>query len=159
MGIGKYENDVLKTGFEITLEEVLVKIGSADSISCRLPQNELLTVDIDVSLLGTNAWYFKIYVNGVLSAVTRVLEENIDWQFGTNLYLGCRNNNGVCSKFSNVTIYDLKLYTSSQTEYAVVQNYMSATEQAKLVGGLVDQSLDAELRTKNLFDVSGECLI
>ena len=30
-----------------------------------------LTVDIDVSLLGAVGWYFKIYVNGVLSAVTR----------------------------------------------------------------------------------------
>ena len=36
---------------------------------------------------------------------------------------------------------------------------MSATEQAKLVLGAVDESLDSELRTKNLFDSAGECLI
>ena len=31
---------------------VRVKIGSADSIVCRIPQNELITVDLDVSLFN-----------------------------------------------------------------------------------------------------------
>ena len=78
MGIGKYANGELSSGFEVKLEEVFVKIGSADTLTCKLPQNELLTIDIDVSLLGESAWYFKVYINGVLSAVSRVLEQYID---------------------------------------------------------------------------------
>lgn len=79
--------------------------------------------------------------------------------FGTDFYFGCRNDNGVRSRFSDVNIYDIKIYTSSQSEYAIVQNYISATEQARLVRGQIDASLDAELRTKNLFDSAGNCLI
>lgn len=157
--IGQYENDILKTGYEITLDKVTCKIGSADTLVVKLPQNELLTVDLDVSSATGKAWYFKIYINGVLSAVSRVLQSDIDWMFGTDLYFGCRYDNGVRSRFSNVSIYDIKIYTSSQSEYAIVQNYISATEQARLVKGSIDQSLDAELRTKNLFDSAGDCLI
>ena len=159
MSIGNYRDEELYNGIEISLDKVKIGIGAADTLEVKLPQNELLTVDIDVSLLGTSAWYFKIYVNGVLSAVTRVEQSNIHWTFGTNLYLGCRNNAGVLSNFSNISIYDLKLYTSSQTEYAIVQNFISATEQALLILGAVDTSLDTELRTKNLFDSEGNCLI
>ena len=158
-GIGQYEDGELKTGYEVTLEKAVCKIGSADTLTVKLPQNELLTVDLDVSLLSGNAWYFKIYVNGVLSAVSRVLQSDIDWMFGTDFYFGCRNDNGVRSRFSDVNIYDIKIYTSSQSEYAIVQNYISATEQARLVRGQIDASLDAELRTKNLFDSAGNCLI
>lgn len=158
-GIGQYEEGELKTGYEISLEKAVCKIGSADTLTVKLPQNELLTVDLDVSLMAGNAWYFKIYVNGVLSAVSRVLQSDIDWMFGTDFYFGCRNDKGQRSRFSNVDIYDIKIYTSSQSEYAIVQNYISATEQARLVKGAIDASLDAELRTKNLFDSAGNCLI
>lgn len=158
-GIGQYENDELKTGYEVTLEKAVCKIGSADTLTVKLPQNELLTVDLDVSLLSGTAWYFKIYINGVLSSVSRVSQSDIDWMFGTDFYFGCRNDNGKRSRFSNVSIYDIKIYTSSQSEYAIVQNYISATEQARLRNGMIDASLDAELRTKNLFDSAGNCLI
>lgn len=158
-GIGQYEEGELRTGYEISLEKAVCKIGSADTLTVKLPQNELLTVDLDVSLMAGNAWYFKIYVNGVLSAVSRVLQSDIDWMFGTDFYFGCRNDKGQRSRFSNVDIYDIKIYTSSQSEYAIVQNYISATEQARLVKGAIDASLDAELRTKNLFDSAGNCLI
>ena len=158
LSIAKYENDELKTGFEISLEKVRVKIGSADSIVCRIPQNELITVDLDVSLFN-GGWYFKVYVNGVLSAVSRVQQNDIDWQFAQDLYLGCRNDNGIRSRFSNVTFYDIKVYTSSQSEFAIVQNYMSAHEQALLLNGEINPNLDAELRAKNLFDASGNCLV
>lgn len=159
MSIGRYKNDLLDSGIEVTSEDVTVKIGTADTLNVKLPQQELLTIDIDVSLLGNVGWYFKIYVNGVLSAVSRVDQSAIDWTFNQDLYFGCRNDNGVLSRFSNVTIYDIKLYTSSQTEYAIVQNYISATEQASLNRGVVDESLDAELRSKNLFDSEGNCLL
>ena len=159
LSIGKYEEDTLQTGYEITLEQVTCKIGSAGTLTCKLPQNELLTVDLDVSWLSGTGWYFKIFINGVLSAVTRVNQEDIDWMFGTDLYLGCRYDNGIRSRFSNVTIYDIKLYTSSQSEYSIVQNYISATEQASLIKGAIDPTLDASLREKNLFDSAGECLI
>lgn len=157
--IGQYENDELRTGYEVTLEKAVCKIGSADTLTVKLPQNELLTVDLDVSLLSGTAWYFKIYINGVLSSVSRVLQSDIDWMFGTDFYFGCRNDNGKRSRFSNISIYDIKIYTSSQSEYAIVQNYISATEQARLRNGMIDASLDSELRTKNLFDSAGNCLI
>ena len=158
LSIGDYEEGELKSGYEICLEEIKVKVGSATSISCKLPQNELLCVDLDVSY-SAGAWYFKVYINGVLSAVQRVLQQNIDWKFGKDLYFGCRNDNGVRSKYSNLNIYDIKLYTSSQPDYAIVQNYMSAFEQAQLVNGVVDPNLDTELRRKNLFDSAGNCII
>ena len=167
MSLGKYKDGVLDSGIEITLEQVYVKIGSADTIICKLPQNELLTVDIDVSYLH-GGWYFKVFLNGVMSAVTRVMTSDINWQFGTDLYLGCRyegqkitgaRDTGNKSRFSNITVYDLKLYTSSQTDLAIVQNYMSAVEQARLIKGEIDSNLDAELRTKNMFDSSGNCII
>jgi hypothetical protein len=78
MSIGRYRDDMLDSGIEITLDNITVKIGTADTLTVKLPQNELLTVDIDVSLLGEVGWYFKIYVNGVLSAVTRVDQSAID---------------------------------------------------------------------------------
>lgn len=159
LSLGKYQNGVLYTGYEITLSSVTVKIGTASTITHKLPQNQLLTVDLDVYLGNDGMWYFKILLNGVLSAVTRVNQSDIDWKFGQDLYLGCRNDAGVLSKFSDVSFYDVKLYTSSQSEYAVVQNYIAATEQASLVNGAVDLTLDSDLRTKNLFDPKGDCLI
>lgn len=159
MSIGDYLNGILRSGIEINLNSIQVRIGIADSLEVKLPVNELLTVDIDVSLLANIGWYFKIYVDGVLSAVTKVDQSSIDWTFEEDIYFGCRNDKGTLSHFSNVTIYDIKLYTSSQTEFAIVQNFISATEQAQLVNGAVDESLDNELRSKNLFDSEGNCLI
>lgn len=159
MSIGRYVNNRLDSGIEINLEKVVVKIGTADTIEVKLPMDEIVTVDVDVSLMGETSWYFKIYINGVLSAVSRVEQESIDWTFEEDIYFGCRNDKGTLSRYSNITIYDIKLYTSSQTEYAIVQNYMSALEQASLLNGQIDESLDAELRAKNLFDEAGNCLI
>lgn len=156
--LGKYENNTLKTGYEISVSKVTCKIGTLDEISVNLPQNELLTVDLDISKeTGINVWYFKIFVNGILSAVSRV--SSYDWKFSLPLTLGCRNDNGLNTLFSNVNIYDLKLYTSSISEVAVVQNYISAVEQASLIKGEIDNNLDSELRSKNLFDNSGKCII
>jgi hypothetical protein len=36
---------------------------------------------------------------------------------------------------------------------------MSATEQASLISGFVDQNLDKELRDKNFFNSEGTCII
>lgn len=160
LSLGRYNDDnTLNSGYEITTTQVLCKIGSADTLSIKLPQNELLTVDLDVSLLTGTGWYFKIYLNGVLSAVTRVDEADIDWTFDSDIYLGCRHNNGINERFSNVNFYDIKIYTSSQSEYAIVQNYISSVEHASLKNGFINPDLDSELRIKNLFDSEGNCLI
>lgn len=159
LSIGRYEGNTLLSGIEITLETITVKIGSADTIVAKVPQDTLLTVDIDVSLHANKRWYFKIYINGVLSKVTCVLEKDIDWTFGEDLYLGCAQAKGVRNRFSNVTFYDIKLYTSSQSELAVVQNFISATLQANLIKGQIDSTLDGDLRSKNLFNSAGECII
>ena len=159
VSLGNYNGNELLTGIEISLEQAVVRIGAADTLTCKLPQGELITIDIDVSTLD-GEWYFKIFVNGTMSAVTRVSASAIDWRFQRDIYLGCRyNQNGVRSHYSNVTFYDIKIYTSSQTESAIVQNYMSATEQASLISGFVDQNLDKELRDKNFFNSEGTCII
>ncbi len=160
MSIGKYSNDFIDQGIEILLDSVNVGIGNADKLSVKLPVGELLTIDIDVSRNITVGWYFKIYVNGVLSAVTKVgKDSDIKWDFDKDIYFGCRNNNGVLNRYSNVTIYDMKVYTTTLTELAIVQNYISATEQASLIEGKIDPSLDKELRAKNFFNSEGICLI
>lgn len=152
---GKYEQDTLYSGYEITTSSVRCKIGSLDECSVDLPQNELLTVDLDISKeTGLNTWYFKIYVNGVLSAVSRV--QDYDWKFGQPLYLGCRNNKTL---YSNVSFYDIKIYTSYLSEMAVVQNYISAFEHAQLKNGEIDTNFDSEIRSKNFFDSTGNCII
>lgn len=169
LSLGTYENDELKTGYEITLTQAKVKIGSASAIVVTLPQDKLVTVDLNVqkteivvdpSTSSTKtAYYFIIYLNGIMSACKRVYEEDIDWFFGQDIYLGCRNDNGNLSKFSTVSFYDFKIYTATQSEVTLIQNYISATEQAQLKNGSIDQTLDAELREKNLFDSAGNCLI
>lgn len=55
LSLGRYVDGLLASGIEISLEKVLVQIGSADSIECKLPQDELLTIDIDVSKQGSTA--------------------------------------------------------------------------------------------------------
>lgn len=55
LSLGRYADELLASGIEISLEKVLVQIGSADSIECKLPQDELLTIDIDVSKQGSTA--------------------------------------------------------------------------------------------------------
>ena len=78
MSIGKYTNDVLRSGIEVTLDKASLKIEYVDAIEVKLPLGELITLDFDVSYTGAG-WFFKIYLNGVLSAVTRVEKgENIN---------------------------------------------------------------------------------
>lgn len=156
--LGKYNQGMLTTGYEITVSSVKCKIGSLDESVVSLPQNELLTVDLDISKeSGIDVWYFRIYVNGVLSAVSRV--QDYDWKFGLPLTLGCRNDNGSRSNFSNVNIYDIKMYTSPLSEVAVVQNYISSVEHAQLKNGEINSDLDLELRSKNFFNSAGKCII
>ena len=159
MSIGDYDGEFLRNGIEISLASARLRTKGIDSLEVKLPVDQLITVDIDVSREGSSSWYFKIYVNGVLSAVSRIEQKDIDWKFEQDLYFGCRNDKGILSRFANVTIYDIKIYTAPQTEVAIVQNYISATEQARLLNGVVDPSLDAELRTKNMFTPEGECLL
>lgn len=173
MSMAKYDyNGEMTTGIQINTNNLYIKIGASEILEVQLPINELTTIDLDVStLIGWKAeegeeqstakrpWYFKVFVNGVLSSVRRLNEESIDWKFSQDLYFGCKNNNGVLSDFSSLNIYDLKIYTKSQINYTIVQNYISATEQASLVGGVVDETLDIELRSKNMFNSEGKCLI
>jgi hypothetical protein len=129
-------------------------------LTCKLPVNEIVTVDLDVSKY-TTYWYFKIYLNGTLTQVRRVTDDDINgnWNFSQPLYLACRNNNGTLSRFSSVYFYDIKIFTKSQNEYSITRNYISATCQANLKGGLVDEDLDSSLRVKNFIKDDGSCLL
>lgn len=155
LSLGRYENDDLASGFEITLSQARVKIKGTSESTIDLPKNQLLTVDLNVNPTtivtdsGTqDLYYFIIYVNGVMSACSRVFKSDIDWMFGTPLYLGCRND---LTHQSICKIYDFKIYTAPQSDVTMVQNYISAQEQAQLINGQVNESLDIDLRTSNFF--------
>lgn len=155
LSLGTYENDDLKSGFEITLNKARVKIAGASEATVDLPIGELITVDLNVNPTKVNTdtgeqelVYFIIYLNGVMSACSRVLKKDIDWFFGTPLYLGCRND---LTHQSIVKVFDTKIYTAPQSDVTIVQNQMSAVLQAQLINGQVDPSLDLDLRTSNFF--------
>ena len=170
LSLGNYEDGDLKSGFEITLNQARVKISGTSESNVDLPKGQLLTVDLNVSPAKVttasgeqNLFYFIIYVNGVMSACSRVFKSDIDWLFGKSLYLGCRND---LSHQSIVKIFDFKLYTAPQSDVTIVQNYISATEQAQLINGQVNSSLDIDLRTSNFFignaengNGSGPCVL
>lgn len=156
--MGKYENGELITGYEIRNSQVICRVGSQDESIVDIPSNTLLTIDLNVSKeAGADIWYFSIYINGVCSAPIRV--NSYDWKFGFPMTLGCRNAGGVLSNFTNVKIYDVKIYTSDLSDMAETQNAISATEQAQLVNGEVDSTLDNDLRSKNFFNSEGKCII
>lgn len=156
--MGKYNGTELITGYEIRNNKVICRVGTQDEAIVDLPVNKLLTIDLNVSK-ETNAdiWYFNIFIDGVCSSPIRV--SSYDWKFGFPMTLGCRNNNGTLTDYSNVKIYDVKIYTSDLPDVAIVQNYISATEQAQLVNGEVDSTLDNDLRSKNFFNQEGNCII
>jgi len=60
-----------------------------------------------------------LYVDGIPSAVTEVSSVS-SWLFGLPMYLGCRNNGGTLSNYSNAYIYDIKIYQDSQYDCDVV---------------------------------------
>ena len=152
--MGSFDNNGLVSGYEIYSNKVVCKIGALDSIAVDLDQNVLITVDLDIKK-SDSSWFFKIFVNGTLSAVTEV-NSVTSWLFGVPLYLGCRNFNGTLSNYCATKIYDLKIYQDSQFDCDIVQNYISATEQASLLNNNIDQSLDSSLRSKNFF-TTGKC--
>ena len=125
--MGKYNGTELITGYEIRNNKVICRVGTQDEAIVDLPVNKLLTIDLNVSK-ETNAdiWYFNIFIDGVCSSPIRV--SSYDWKFGFPMTLGCRNNNGTLTDYSNVKIYDVKIYTSDLPDVAIVQNYISATE-------------------------------
>jgi hypothetical protein len=52
-----------------------------------------------------------------MSACSRVFKSDIDWMFGTPLYLGCRND---LTHQSICKIYDFKIYTAPQSDVTMV---------------------------------------
>ena len=74
--------------------------------------------------------------------------------------LGAEIMEKTLSRFSNVSFYDIKLYSKSLKDVEIVQNYISATVQALPVDSKVDPILDENLRTKNFFTAeTGECIL
>ena len=153
--LGTFNGDTLTSGFEIRSEQVICKIGTESEIYVDLAQNKIITIDLDIDRADNNSWFFRLYVDGIPSAVTQVKSVS-SWLFGLPMYFGCRNNNGTFSNFTSCNIYDIKIYQASQYDCDVVQNMISATEQANLINGEIDQSLDTNLRTKNFF-TQGTC--
>jgi hypothetical protein len=124
LSLGTYEDGDLKSGYEITLNQARVKIAGASESTVDIPKGQLLTVDLNVNpaKVTTEAgeqdlFYFIIYVNGVMSACSRVFKSDIDWLFGTPLYLGCRND---LTHQSICKIYDFKIYTAPQSDVTMV---------------------------------------
>ena len=153
LSFGRYEKDTLDSGFEITLEKARIKINKSSETNIELPQNQLLTIDLNVEPINIENksepyYFFTLYLNGVMSSCIKVAQSDIDWNFGKALYLGCRedlSHNSVCE------IFDFKIYSISQSQVSIVQNYISATEQANLIDNKIDPTLDLKLRRANFF--------
>lgn len=188
LSFGEYKDGSLYKGFEINSDYIRIAFGSVNGIQIETPikaENQYAsssskstrTITIGLNVWSTSVktgantfqttYYFGLYIDGVMTKCALIPENvltNADtgWLFGTPLYLGCRND---LTNQANCYIYDFKLYAQNQTDLAIVQNFISATEQAHLIEGtnslaIVDDELDTNLRNKNLFNKgSNTCLL
>ena len=189
LSFGEYKDGSLYKGFEINSDYIRIAFGSVNGIQIETPvkaenqypsssTSKTRTVTVGLNVWNTSVktgantsqttYYFTLYIDGVMTKCVLVPENvltNADtgWLFGTPLYLGCRND---LSNQANCNIYDFKLYAQNQSDLAIVQNFISATEQAHLIQdsttglAIVDDILDTNLRNKNLFNKgSNTCLL
>lgn len=185
--LGEYRDGKLYKGFEINSDYIKVAFGSSE-ISIDTPikgenaypaginkTTETVTVGLNVwnttlktsSTTTQNTYYFALYLDGVMTKCLLVPESvltspNTGWLLEQPMYIGCRSD---LSNQANCNIYDIKLYAQNQPDLSIVWNYMSAIEQAHLIKNtegraVIDDSLDQNLRTKNLFNAgSNTCLL
>ena len=165
---GKYTDGVLSSGIEITASKVTCAFKNVN-VSASLAPGKLTTVDVVGSITnqssvitGATEFFVKIFINGNLTKVTTATYSEIfdtdsttnilAWYFDGGIYIGCRNDNGVLSNYSNVMVHDIKLYTTQLYDEEVVRNKMSALVYATLdANGNISDSIQTSELSKNLF--------
>lgn len=165
---GKYTEGVLSSGIEITASQVSVAFKNVTT-SCSLSPGKLTTIDIVGAIISQSSnitdsteFFLKIFINGVLTRTTTATYSEIfdtdsstgslGWYFDGGIYVGCRNDKGTLSAYSNVTVHDIKLYTTGLYDEEVVRNKMSATVYAILdSNGNISDSIQTSELSKNLF--------
>lgn len=179
LSLGTYQNNKLLNGFEVTSEHILIKVGALQEeidapvigenqyASSSEGKTEQITVGLNcwVSDVRTSAgttiptYYFAIYLDGIMTKCLVVPEQELgtNWAFGNKLYLGCRSD---LTQQANCYIYDIRFYANRQPALSLVYNFISAIEQANLKSGIVDSTLDSNLRKKNFFsNTTDTCLL
>lgn len=180
LSLGTYDEGNLTNGLEVSSDHILMKVGSLqEEIEAPIKgenqyQNSIQGVTDQITV-AFNCWksdvvtisgdsiptyYFALYLDGIMTKCLVVPEQELgaNWAFGDKLYLGCR---GDLTQQANCQIYDIRFYVQKQTPLSIVYNFISAIEQCNLTSeGLVDVTLDSNLRKKNFFSNSTDtCLL
>ncbi len=178
LSLGSYRNGELYSGFEINSDYITLKFGEVDGFQVETPitgenyysdsdrKTSTVTIGLRVwsattvtSTSELTSYYFALYMDGVMSKCTIIPQADLQgkWNFADSLYLGCRSD---LSNQANCKIYDFEIYVGNVPGLLPVYNWMAAIEQAHLVSGKVDSTLDSTLRKKNLFSQgSNTCLL
>lgn len=178
LSLGTYKNGDLYSGFEINSDYITLKFGEVDGFQVETPitgENYYTDSDKKTSTvtIGLRVWsaktvtststltsyYFALYIDGVMTKCTIIPQADLQgkWNFADSLYLGCRSD---LSNQANCKIYDFEIYVGDTPGLLPVYNWMAAIEQAHLLSGVVDSTLDSVLRKKNLFSQgSNSCLL
>lgn len=148
MSMGKYNGTTLTAGIEIQAGKVIYAVQTSQ-YSLNLTKGDLTTIDIigqryvgpgDIQTSPTH-WFIKIYINGVLSAVTSHTQSqmfNTDnsgtygWYFNDYMHMGGRVINGEVTDACSVHIYDFKGYSTALSDNEIIQNYISSTIYSQL---------------------------
>lgn len=122
MGDNTIEGE-LSEGIKIDLEDVYWVIISNDkkhTLHTKISQNTLNTVVFNLSPKADGSANVKIIVNGVVNASENI--SSYDRNLSKSIYLGCNFINDTITNFSDVNIYDFKIFTKSLNDLQVSVN-------------------------------------
>lgn len=154
--LGNYSSDgSFSEGIKVGLEDIIWSYTDGnikETISCKLQQNVINTLDF---IVDKNNSEVKVFINGVLNAA-REIKTDFTWKTASKIYLACdSDSNGNIGNFSDVEIYDLKLFRSALNDKQIVINALNARANSNLLSdGTVDFSLYNSWKSKNFFSTS-----
>ena len=171
MSLGKYVNDAMVAGIEITAGQVKVVVNRQET-SLSITKGDLTTIDIALERYvgegdteeNPTHWFVKIFLNGVLSSLGSYESSQFTttslgtgWYFDDYLCLGARLDGDDVISAADVHFYDLKVYSTSLSDNEITQNQVSATIYAELENGAnPSQTLQNELLSKNFIQMNTE---
>ena len=170
VSLGKYGEEGLVAGLEIQASKVIYAVQS-QRYSANITKGDLTTVDIvaqkyvgpgDSEVYPTH-WFFKIYLNGVLSLVTSHTQSEIfntdnsgtyGWYFDTPLHIGGRVEGNEVYDSASLHLYDFKVYSSYLSDNEIIQNYVSSYIYSELQPNTTpDMSTQNELLQNNFIQI------
>jgi hypothetical protein len=149
MSLGKYLNDAMVAGIEITASQVKVVVNRQET-SLSITKGDLTTIDIALeryvgegdTVENPTHWFVKIFLNGVLSSLGSYENSQFTttslgtgWYFDDYLCLGARIDGEDVISAADVHFYDLKVYSTSLSDNEITQNQVSATIYSELENG------------------------